>query len=122
MKAPLLNNVSGRGLDYMVAENLHETRCQEDDSVDYSDDPLVPALTVDAEFLRERQVGAVGASLVPSLGGSSDRAKAHRVPEHLRAMPFVVFLVRERRALCFLELRDHLEPVRLACHETGAAE
>lgn len=40
-------------------EGANQTRCQEDDGIDKTDDPLVFRAFVDAELLREGQVGTV---------------------------------------------------------------
>ena len=47
-------------------ERTNEASSQEDDGVDQSNNPLVAAWPVNAEILGERQVGAIGASLIPS--------------------------------------------------------
>jgi hypothetical protein len=53
-------------------EGADETGRQEDDGVDDTDNPLVGSAVLDMELLGERQVGAVGSSLVPALGGGAD--------------------------------------------------
>ena len=47
-------------------EGTDEASSQENDGVDQSNDPLVTTWSVNAELLGERQVGAIGSSLVPS--------------------------------------------------------
>jgi len=53
-------------------ECANETGRQENDGVDDTDDPLVGGAVLDVEFLGEGQVGAVGSSLIPALGGGTD--------------------------------------------------
>jgi hypothetical protein len=84
--------------------NGHETSSQEDDGVDQSNNPLILALTSNAKLLRERQVGAVGTRLIPSLSGGTDGAQGDGVPEHDRAMPLVIPLIDEGIALLLAQL------------------
>lgn len=70
----------------------------------------------------ECQVGTVGASLIPTLRGGSDGTEADRIPQHLRAVPFVVPLIFERPALFFGEVCDIVEVVHVARDHSRAAE
>lgn len=50
----------------------HETCGQEDDGIDDANNPLIAAGASNAELIVELQVGAVGTSLIPALGGGAD--------------------------------------------------
>jgi hypothetical protein len=103
MKAPLYYMLAlaidtvGRTINV----HLHQTGRQENDRVDKTNDPAVTTSTIDSKLLRERQVGTVRTSLVPTLCSSSYSAKCDRVPQHLRTVPFVVALVDQGSALRF---------------------
>lgn len=101
---------------------LHQAGRQENDSVDDTDDPFVPAFAIDAEFLRVGQVCTIGPGLIPALSGGTNGAQAHRVPHHEGAVPFVVLLVLESGTLLVSELLDQLEPIRIPCHEGRPTE
>src|SRR5690606_27047210 len=49
-------------------------------------------------------------------------AQPDRVPEHEGPVPLVFLLVLQRRLLLLVELLQHLEPVRVARDERGAAK
>lgn len=102
--------------------NLHETSSQEDDSVDNTDNPLIFSLSSDTKLLREGQVGAVGTSLVPTLGGSSDGAKGDGVPEHLGAVPLVLPLVDKGGALVLVQFGEGLESFGVAGDQSSSSE
>lgn len=124
MKAPLYPSsvpISKRGHPKCQLHS-HETSSQEDNRVDNSDNPFVASLALDVEFFVECQIGSVGASLIPSLGGSSDSAKTNRVPQHPGTMPLVVSLIGECVALFPAELRNRLEIVGLSRNDSSAAK
>ena len=101
----------------------HQTSRQEDDRIDQTHNPLIPpSATVDTEFLWERQVGAVGSSLVPSLRSGSNGTQRDGVPEHGGAMPFVVSLVYERVAFGLVKLLQSFEAAWVTCDEGSPAE
>lgn len=102
--------------------HVHETSCQEDDGIDETDNPLVSTGAIDAKLLGEREIGAVGAGLVPALRGSANGAEGDGVPEHEGAVPLVVPLVEEGGALVLEESREGLELFGLAGDDGGAAE
>ena len=128
MKAPLftrsITDVEARASAPAVYS--HETRCQKDDRIDESHDPVsspTPTRTLfKTKFLREGQIGPVGSSLIPALRGGSDGTERDGVPKHDRAMPFVPPLIRERTLLCFVELGNCLESFRVTCDESSLTE
>ena len=128
MKAPLfarsITDVEARAS--APAMYSHETRCQKDDRIDESHDPVpspTPTITsFETKFLREGQIGPVGASLIPALRGGSDGTESDGVPKHERAMPFVVPLVQERTLLCSVKLGNGLESFRVTCDESSLTE
>jgi hypothetical protein len=97
----------------------HETCSQENDRVDDADEPI---LVCNAKLFRERQIGTVRTSLIPSLCGSSNGAESNRVPQHLGAMPFVVTFVYQRSALGFGKLLDLFEVFLIAGNQSSSGE
>lgn len=102
--------------------HLHQTGCQEDDRVDKTDNPAVATTTIDSKLLRERQVGTVRSSLVPTLCSSSNSAKRDRVPQHLRSVPFVVALVDQGSALRLGETSKLFKTRLIAGNECSVTE
>ena len=122
IQAPLQSNLA---TDTNACDKVysHETGCQEDDGVDKTDKPLVsPRARTDAELGREGQVSSIGTSLIPTLRSGSNGTQRNRVPKHERAVPFVVPLVYECRALFCSELVDHLEIFCVTCYESSSTE
>jgi len=109
-------------IDGTLHVHLHQTGCQENDRVDKTDDPAVTTTTIDSKLLRERQVGTVRSSLVPTLCSSSNSAECDRVPEHLGTMPFVVAFVDQRSALGLGKTSKLFEARLIACNECSIAE
>ena len=112
---------------------LHEAGGQKDDGVDGSDDPFVSArgdctLSIvqcrvpEAKGLGEGQIGAVGTGLIPTLGGGTDGTEGDGVPQHDRAIPFMVLLVGQGGALVAGQLVDQVEPLGVTGDEGGATE
>lgn len=125
MKAPLQSEVALVSTDIEAVEeeeHVHEAGREEDDGVDQPNDPFVSALAGNAKFLGKGQVGAIGTGLIPSLGRRPDGTEADRVPQHKGPMPLVVSLVLQGAALFLVEFRNHLEPLRIAGHQGGAAK
>ena len=54
--------------------------------------------------------------------GRSNGAQRDGVPKHERAVPFVIPLVRQRSALCFIQLPNRLDIVRVPSDESGPTE
>lgn len=100
----------------------HQTGGQENDGVDDADDPFVQALAVDVELLRERQIGAVGTRLIPTLRRGTDGAQRNGIPQHRGAVPLVVPLVSQGFALGRIQLADRVKGLRVARDERGAPE
>lgn len=122
-----LGKSGGRGDDALVAvalDNLHEACSEEDNGIDEANDPLISAFLINAELLREGQVGTIGSSLVPTLGCGSDGAQANRVPEHGWTVPLVIPFVYECLALAGfkLSLAKHLKSLRITGDKSSAAE
>lgn len=101
---------------------LHESGSQENDGIDQSHDPLVLPFASDTKFLWEGQVGTVRPCLVPSLRGCSNGTQTDRVPEHKRAIPLVIALVREHTALLIIELNHIVKVIGFTRNESSAAE
>jgi hypothetical protein len=119
MKAPLIDSSVELHETILTNHHSHETCRQENDRVDDADEPI---LVCDAKLFRERQIGTVRASLIPSLCCSSNGAESNRVPQHLGTMPFVVTFVDQRSALGFGELFDFFEVVRIAGDQGSSGE
>jgi hypothetical protein len=100
----------------------HQTGSKEDDGVDQADNPLIPSHAINAELLRERQIGAIGTCLIPSLSSSADGAEGNGVPEHFGAVPLVIPFIDEGVALFRAQLRKELKGLRSASHEGGLAK
>lgn len=100
----------------------HETGGQENDSIDEADNPLIASRPGNAKLLGEGQIGAVGAGLVPALGGSSDGTERDGIPQHDGAVPFVVSLVGESGALVVRNVGRGLESVWLPRDKRGSAK
>lgn len=79
MKAPLgtrLINQCSRAAEFTRCNRYsHEAGRQKDNRIDESNNPLILPFAVDMELFWERQVGAIGSSLIPSLGGGADGAQ-----------------------------------------------
>jgi hypothetical protein len=119
MNAPLIGLSVYKSRATINNADLHETRGQEDDRVDDADKPI---LVRDTELFRERQVGTVRASLIPSLCCSSNGAESNRVPQHLGTMPFVVTLVDQCSALVSSELFDFFKVLLVAGNQGSSGE
>lgn len=108
---------------------LHEASGQKDDGIDDSYDPL-RSPWIDflgnwigkAELGGKRQVGAVGSSLIPSLGSGSDGTQGDGVPKHFGAVPFMVSLVRKCLTLWAFQLGHVVEAVGVTGNESSATE
>jgi hypothetical protein len=101
---------------------LHEASCQKDNGIDNTNDPIISGCTDESKLLGEGQIRAIGSSLIPTLGGGTNSTQTNRVPEHERTIPFVISLVSERGALCFIELADPVEIVRLTRDKSSPAK
>lgn len=99
--------------------HLHQAGREENDGVDQANDPFVSAWLVDFEFFGERQVGAVGSSLVPSLRGGANSAEADGVPQHLGTMPLVLFFVLQSVALVIGKAVHRVKPFRVSRDKSG---
>jgi hypothetical protein len=119
MNAPLIGLSVYKSRATINNADLHETRGQEDDRVDDADKPI---LVRDTELFRERQVGTVRASLIPSLCCSSNGAESNGVPQHLGTVPFVVTLVDQRSALVSSELLDLFKFLLIAGNQGSSGE
>ena len=109
-------------IDGVLQAHLHQTGSQENDRVDKTDDPAVTTTTIDSKLLRERQVGTVRSSLVPTLCSGSNGAERDRVPQHLGSMPFVVALVDQGGALRLGETSKLFETRLIAGNECSITE
>ena len=120
-----------RQLDAIWLGNMADSRGEVNDGVDQTDDPFPTTWSINAKGLRERQVGTVGSSLIPSchqlsltqsmalltLSCCTHGTETDRVPKHLGSMPLVVLFVLKCRHLLGVQLPD-LGKVAISSHES----
>ena len=105
-----------------IIGHLHETCGQENDRVDKTDDPAIATSACNSKLLRERQIGTVRSSLIPTLCSSSNSTERNRVPQHLRAVPFVAALVDQGSTLRLGKTSNLFKTRLVACDERSIAE
>jgi len=100
-------------------KGANEASCEKDDGVDNSNGP---GFIFNAKLLGERQVGTIGTSLIPTLGGSTNGTKTNGIPKHHWAMPLVILFVLQSLALLLAQLGQAGEAVTVSCDEGSATK
>lgn len=103
----------------VVVERVTQPAAQESRSnvgccVDKTDEPRV---VLNAKFLRERQVGTIGSSLIPTLDSCADRTKNDGEIQCLGLSPLVENFILKCDSLVFLEAFDGIEVCRILSNQ-----